>query len=77
MSSWFPNTVAHGIPLPLVREIALSQYKLALGIGRLFAVTRSPRYTTKSGFSTSRMAAMTRSEPASCAGPQSVHASSP
>lgn len=48
MSSWFPNTVAHGIPLPLVGEIALSQYRLALGIPRLFAVTRSPRYTTKS-----------------------------
>jgi hypothetical protein len=25
MSSWFPNTDAHGIPLLLVGEIALSQ----------------------------------------------------
>jgi hypothetical protein len=111
MSSWFPNTAAHGTPLPLAAETALSQYRLALGIGRLFAVTRSPRYTTKSekfpqqseeefqrkklgfcsgrrqnrmrgaskgpGFSASRTAAMTRSDPASCAGPQSVHAFSP
>jgi hypothetical protein len=111
MSSWFPNTVAHGTPLLLAGEIALSQYRLALGIGRLFAVTTSPRYTTKSGeegnkkvnfadtmrvdrrrwrvrneqgeagigpgVSASRTVAMTPSEAASCAGPQSVHAFSP
>ena len=48
MSSWLPNTVAQGIRLRLAGESALSQYKVALGIGTLFAVTRSPRYTTKS-----------------------------
>jgi len=41
--SWFPNIVAHGILLFRVGEIARSQYKLALGIGRLFAVITSPR----------------------------------
>lgn len=48
MSSWFPNTLAHGIPLFLVGETALSQYKLAFWIAMLFAVITSPRYTTKS-----------------------------
>ena len=39
---------AHGTPRLREAEMARSQYRLALGIGRLFAVTRSPRYTTKS-----------------------------
>lgn len=42
-SSWFPNTVAHGIPLALVGEIAKSQYKLAFATATLLAVMTSPR----------------------------------
>jgi hypothetical protein len=48
MSSWLPNRVDHGMPLRRDGEIALSQYRVALGTGTLLAVTRSPRYTTKS-----------------------------
>ena len=47
-SSWFPNTLAHGMPLALVGDMASSQYKLALPIAILLAVITSPRYTTKS-----------------------------
>lgn len=47
-SSWFPNTLAHGMPLAFVGDIAWSQYKLAFAIGMLLAVMTSPRYTTKS-----------------------------
>jgi hypothetical protein len=57
MSSWLPNTVAHGTPRLREAEMARSQYRLALGIGRLFAVTRSPRYTTKSEWIPPRPAA--------------------
>lgn len=42
-SSWLPNTVDQGIPLLLEEESALSQYKVALAIGRLFAVMTSPK----------------------------------
>ena len=47
-SSWFPNTLAHGMPLFIAGEIAWSQYKLAFAIIILFAVMTSPRYITKS-----------------------------
>lgn len=47
-SSWLPNTLAHGMPLALVGDIAWSQYRLAFAIGMLLAVITSPRYTTKS-----------------------------
>lgn len=47
-SSWFPKTLAHGMPLALVGESAWSQYKLAFAIGILLAVMTSPRYITKS-----------------------------
>ena len=42
-SSWFPNTVAQGMPLALVGEIAKSQYKLAFCTAMLLAVMTSPR----------------------------------
>lgn len=53
-SSWFPKTEAKGILRSTAGPTACNQYKEASWYGRLFAVIKSPRYTTKSANKKSR-----------------------